>query len=63
LPGFPDAEAIAIHADHVNMVKFTSRENEVFQKLSGHLSILGRDAPGRISERWEQYENSIRGMM
>jgi hypothetical protein len=63
LPGFPGAEAIAIPADHVNMVKFSSREDDVYQKVCGHLILLGRDAPGIISARWEQHGRSVQGMI
>jgi hypothetical protein len=63
LPGFPDAEAIAIAADHVNMVKLASRKDEVYQKVCGHLILLARDAPGQISARWEQLSGSGQGMI
>jgi hypothetical protein len=61
LPGFLDAEAIAIPADHINIVNFSSRKDEVYQKVSGYLITLGRDAPERISARWEQHEEYVRG--
>jgi hypothetical protein len=63
LPGFSDAEMIAIHADHVNMVKFSSRDDEVYQKVREHLVLLGQDASGRISARWEQHDKSVQGMI
>jgi hypothetical protein len=63
LPGFSGAEAIAIPADHVNMVKFSSHEDEAYQKVCGHLILLGKDAPGKISARWEQHGRSVQGMI
>jgi hypothetical protein len=63
LPGISDAEAIAIPADRINMIKFSSRDDEVYRKVCGHLILLGRDAPGKVSARWEQYDRSVHGML
>ncbi|MCJ1348933.1 hypothetical protein MMC31_007166, partial [Peltigera leucophlebia] len=52
VPGAADAESIAIPADHLNMVKFASREDGGYEKVSEHLFLLAEDAPEAISTRW-----------
>ncbi|MCJ1429258.1 hypothetical protein MMC29_007171 [Sticta canariensis] len=52
IPGVPNAEPIAIPADHLNMVKFTSRKDGGYEKVSGHLKLLALEAPGAIEARW-----------
>ena len=52
IPGVADAEPVAILANHLDMVKFTSREDGGYEKVSGHLLLLARDAPGAIEARW-----------
>ena len=54
VPGASDAESIAIHADHINMVKFASRENNDYINVSGHLQIMAQDASDIIASRWEE---------
>ena len=43
VPGAADAEAIVIHADHINMVKFTSKEDNGYRTVSGHLRIMAQN--------------------
>ena len=52
IPGVTDAEPIAIPADHLNMVRFTSREDGGYEKVSGHLKLLAQEAPSAVDERW-----------
>ncbi|MCJ1426602.1 hypothetical protein MMC29_004505 [Sticta canariensis] len=52
IPGVADAEPLAMPADHVNMIKFTSRENCGYEKVSGHLKLLAEKAAGAIDARW-----------
>jgi hypothetical protein len=54
VPGAADAEPIVIHADHINMVKFASREDNGYRTLSGHLQIMAQNASEVISSRWEE---------
>ena len=54
VPGVADAEPISIPADHLNMVKFASREDGGYKKVSGHLWLLAKEAPGAISLRWAE---------
>ncbi len=56
VPGVADAEQIAIPADHLNMVKFASREDGGYEKVSGHLWLLAEEAPGAISLRWAEQD-------
>ena len=38
------------------MVKFASREDGGYEKVSGHLLLLAEDAPGAITVRWSEQE-------
>ena len=61
IPGVADAEPLAILADHVNMIKFTSRENGGYEKISGHLKLLAEKAAGAINARWAEQDEIKRG--
>lgn len=61
VPGAVDAEAIAIPANHQNMVKFASRENEGYRKISGHLRLLAEEAPVAIRQRWREDDSVKKG--
>ena len=54
VPGAADAELIAIHANHINMVKFSSKEDSGYRRVSGHLRIMVQDAGETIRSRWEE---------
>jgi hypothetical protein len=38
--GAANAEPIVIHADHINMVKFVSKEDNEYRIVFGHLQII-----------------------
>ena len=61
VPGAVDAEAIAIPANHRNMVKFASNENEGYRKISGHLRLLAEEAPVAIRQRWREDDSVKKG--
>lgn len=61
VPGAADAEPVAIPADHLNMVKFASREDVGYEKVSGHLQLLAEDAPVAIIARWEEQDRMRKG--
>ena len=61
VPGAADAESIAIPADHLNMVKFTSREDGGYEKVSDHLRLLAEEAPDAISARWAEEDKIKKG--
>jgi hypothetical protein len=48
-----DAEAIGIHEDHRNMVRFTSSSDYGYKTISRHLHSLVHNAPTVIKERWD----------
>ncbi|SLM35632.1 P-loop containing nucleoside triphosphate hydrolase [Lasallia pustulata] len=56
VPGATNAEPVAIPADHLNMVKFASRQNGGYVKVSGHLQLLAEEAPEAIGARWEEQD-------
>ena len=61
VPGAADAEPVAIPANHLNMVKFVSREDGGYEKVSGHLQVLAEDAPGAIIARWKERDTMRKG--
>ncbi|SLM35870.1 Ribosomal protein S5 domain 2-type fold, partial [Lasallia pustulata] len=56
VPGATNAEPVAIPADHLNMVKFASRQNRGYETVSGHLQLLAEEAPEAIGARWEEQD-------
>ncbi len=58
VPGAADTETIAIPADHLNMVKFASREDAGYKKVSEHLWLLAEEAPDAISACWADQDKS-----
>jgi hypothetical protein len=54
IPGATDAEPIVIHADHINMVKFVSRNDNGYKTVSGHLQIMAGSASSIVASRWEE---------
>lgn len=62
VPGAADAESIAIPADHLNMVKFASREDSGYKKVSGHLQLLAEKALDVIGARWDEQNKIKNGM-
>ncbi|KAA6416359.1 MAG: Kinesin light chain [Lasallia pustulata] len=56
VPGATNAEPVAIPADHLNMVKFASRQNGGYETVSGHLQLLAEEAPEAIGARWEEQD-------
>lgn len=53
MPGAADAEPIVIHADHINMVKFRSKDDPGYRTVSRHLKLMTVDAGNAIGGRWE----------
>jgi hypothetical protein len=62
VPGVADAESIAIHADHKNMVKFASQTDGGYEKVSEYLILMARRAGDIISNRWIKEERRTNGM-
>ncbi|CAN9148983.1 unnamed protein product [Alternaria alternata] len=53
VPGAADGEAIAIHADHIHMVKFESKTDPGYRTVSGHLRLMAARAGTSIGGRWD----------
>jgi len=62
VPGVADAEQIMIHADHKEIVKFESKEDNDYEKVSDHLIIMVESAGSVISLRWEEEVRDNAGM-
>jgi hypothetical protein len=52
VPGHVDAEPIALMDDHINMVKFSSPNNNEFKRVAGHLMLMTKKAPAKVQENW-----------
>jgi len=53
VPGAANGEPIAIHADHIHMVKFESKTDPGYRTVSGHLRVMAARAGDTISRRWD----------
>lgn len=53
MPGVADAECVAIHANHIDMVKFPSSEDSGYQKVSEDLQFMVEESLDAIRVRWE----------
>jgi hypothetical protein len=53
VPGAADSEPIAIHADHIHMVKFASGLDDGYKTVSGHLRLMAGRAGDTIRQRWD----------
>lgn len=60
VPGQADAEPIVIHADHISMVKFASKENADY--VVEQLQIMALDAEEKVRSRWEAERRADNGM-
>ncbi len=41
-----------MYTDHINMVRYSSQEDEGYTTMSNHLSLMAVEAPRAISARW-----------
>ena len=62
VPGAANAEPIAIHANHIQIVKFASKEDSGYETVSGHLQIMVQSAKDAITLRWEMEDRVNAGM-
>ncbi|KAF1940047.1 tetratricopeptide repeat domain-containing protein, partial [Clathrospora elynae] len=53
VPGAVNGEPIAIHADHINMVKFGSKSDPGYKTVSGHMRLMAGNAGDTIGGRWD----------
>jgi hypothetical protein len=61
VPGQGDAEPIAIHENHINMVKYTSENDGGYITISEHLQIKVGDAAEKIGLRWAEERRAVEG--
>ncbi|KAJ1338605.1 nephrocystin-3 [Microdochium nivale] len=53
VPGHANAEPIAINSNHTSMVRYESRQDPGYVKVSQHLRIMARNAPEVVQQRWD----------
>ena len=53
IAGTTNVEPIAIHADHINMVKFASKEDGGYKTVVGHLRLMAQEANSVVSAQWD----------
>jgi hypothetical protein len=61
VPGAADALSIVIHADHIKMVKFSSRSDRNYTTVLHYINIMTEAAPERISLNWKREERIMEG--
>ncbi|KAE8454517.1 hypothetical protein EG329_000140 [Mollisiaceae sp. DMI_Dod_QoI] len=49
----------AIHANHMNMVRFSSKENEGYKRILGHINDIHKDQTRKIQRENEENESRI----
>ncbi|CCA76182.1 hypothetical protein PIIN_10175, partial [Serendipita indica DSM 11827] len=52
IPGDRNGTTIVLHADHRNLVRFSSRENENYKTIQFYLKDYVESAPEAIREKW-----------
>ena len=53
MPGQADAEPIAIHANHTDMVRYGSANDNGYRTISEELQIMTQEASEAIRLRWQ----------
>lgn len=62
VPGVADAEPVAIAENHINMVKFLSKSDSGYEKISEYLVLMVDLVWDKINARWELEERTKKGM-
>jgi hypothetical protein len=62
VPGAADGEPIAIHADHINMVKFGSKADGRYKMVSGRLRVMAARAGDAVGRQWDREDRLDTGM-
>ena len=55
-----DAESIAIMANHLQMTKYPSQDDEGYKKVCGNLQLMSLEANIKIQTNWQREETAIR---
>jgi hypothetical protein len=63
VPGTTDGESIAIPADHVNLVKFSSRQDVGYRKVSEYLQVMTENASVVIRAQWDDQDRIENGTL
>lgn len=53
-----DAEPLAIMANHLDMVKYPNQDDDGYQRVSGHLSLMVQNADAAVRVNWERENQS-----
>jgi hypothetical protein len=53
VPGAAYGEPIAMHADHIKMVKFESKTELGYKTVSGYIRVMAMRAGSTIGGRWK----------
>ncbi len=61
VPGQANAEPVAIHANHVNMVKYASRDDNGYKTISRYLKDMANEAIKQTQQRWQAEKRSNEG--
>jgi hypothetical protein len=60
--GTAEADTISIHADHLNMIKFASKEDNGYRTVACHLQVLSKSAPEVVALKWVEEARIAAGM-
>ena len=61
VPGAVDVEEIAIHKDHIQMVKFESADEDSFRRISWPIHSMVMEAPTAIEGNWRKWDQ-VKGL-
>jgi hypothetical protein len=53
VPGTPDAHAIALHKNHIDLVKFKSEDDHGFKAVTDQISVMVKNAGSKIKSNWD----------
>ena len=58
VPGLVNTDAIALHKHHIDLIKFTSRDDHAFQIVVDQINVMVRNATLKIKSNWDYDLNS-----
>ena len=51
-----NTESVALKKDHTGIAKFDDVDDCDFGTVASHLSDMAEEAPSKVAENWERYE-------
>jgi hypothetical protein len=54
IEGNADAEVVALHGDHSQLVKFEERGDDDYDRVVRYISRLVKEAPTIVEEKWKR---------